>query len=177
MAIGDDAAAAGMALVDGATTDANTIDTELNRTRDYIALGKLKDGALAPAKIAGTVPISKGGTGQATVAAARNAFGLGNTGGPVPIANGGTGGTTVVEAAGYLKVVPWTAVAPPGNAYSNMLARYSGQGRLQAVGPAVNDDVATKYYVDVTTTTAIAELLDAIVALTARVAALEATAR
>ena len=37
MAIGDDAVAAGMSIVDGATTDANTIDTEINRSRDYIA--------------------------------------------------------------------------------------------------------------------------------------------
>lgn len=39
MAIGDDAVAAGMSIVDGATTDANTIDTEINRSRDYIAQG------------------------------------------------------------------------------------------------------------------------------------------
>ncbi|WP_144797692.1 hypothetical protein [Microbacterium paludicola] len=46
MAIGDDAAAAGMAVVDGATTEARTIDTEINRTRDYIATGA---GAVAAA--------------------------------------------------------------------------------------------------------------------------------
>ncbi|KZE91174.1 tail fiber domain-containing protein [Microbacterium sp. TNHR37B] len=37
MAIGDAAAAAGMAVVDGATTQANTIDTLINQTRDYLA--------------------------------------------------------------------------------------------------------------------------------------------
>ena len=59
MAIGDAAAAAGMALVDGATTDANTIDTELNRTRDYIA------------QKTGLIPIAQGGTGATTVAQAQ----------------------------------------------------------------------------------------------------------
>ena len=42
----------------------------------------------------GVVPISQGGTGATTVAAARNALGLGNTTGALPIANGGTGNTT-----------------------------------------------------------------------------------
>lgn len=39
MATGDDAIAAGMANVNGATTPANTIDTEIMLTRDYIARG------------------------------------------------------------------------------------------------------------------------------------------
>jgi hypothetical protein len=42
----------------------------------------------------GTVPIGNGGTGQTTVAAARNALGLGNTSGALPVANGGTGATS-----------------------------------------------------------------------------------
>lgn len=37
MAIGDDAQAAGFALVNGATDLVKDGDTELNRTRDYIA--------------------------------------------------------------------------------------------------------------------------------------------
>jgi hypothetical protein len=37
------------------------------------------------------VPVANGGTGQTTVAAARNALGLGNTAGALPVANGGTG--------------------------------------------------------------------------------------
>jgi hypothetical protein len=48
------------------------------------------------------VPITKGGTGQTTVAAARNAFGLGNTSGAVPVANGGTGSTTATAARAAL---------------------------------------------------------------------------
>ena len=37
MATGDDALAAGMDIVNGATTPANTIDDEINKSRDYIA--------------------------------------------------------------------------------------------------------------------------------------------
>lgn len=37
MAIGDDAAAAGYSLVDGSTAKVVDGDTEINRTRDYIA--------------------------------------------------------------------------------------------------------------------------------------------
>ena len=51
-----------------------------------------------------TVPISKGGTGQTTAAAARNALGLGNTTGAVPVANGGTGATTAAAARTNLEV-------------------------------------------------------------------------
>lgn len=41
------------------------------------------------------LPVSKGGTGQTTLAAARNAMGLGNTTGALPVANGGTGQTSL----------------------------------------------------------------------------------
>lgn len=44
------------------------------------------------------LPVSSGGTGQTTVAAARNAMGLGNTTGAVPVANGGTGATAAADA-------------------------------------------------------------------------------
>ena len=37
MAVGDDAAAAGFSLVDGATSLVVDGDTEINRTRDYVA--------------------------------------------------------------------------------------------------------------------------------------------
>lgn len=46
----------------------------------------------------GTLPITRGGTGQTTAAGLRNALGLGNTTGAVPVANGGTGATSVAEA-------------------------------------------------------------------------------
>lgn len=41
MPIGDDAAAAGFALVSGATDLAKDGDTEINRTRDYVAQVKV----------------------------------------------------------------------------------------------------------------------------------------
>jgi hypothetical protein len=47
---------------------------------------------------AGTLAVARGGTGQTTLALARNAMGLGNTTGAVPIANGGTGATTAAAA-------------------------------------------------------------------------------
>lgn len=61
MAIGDDALAAGMSLVDGATVQADDIDLEINRTRDYIAQ-----------RTNAITPISKGGTNATTAAAARS---------------------------------------------------------------------------------------------------------
>lgn len=63
MAIGDDALAAEMQLVPG-TALANTIDTEENRTRDYIAQHKHPP-----------TPIAKGGTGSATAPTALIALG------------------------------------------------------------------------------------------------------
>lgn len=60
MAIGDDAAAAGMALVNGAATAAANIDQEINRTRDYIAQRTNE-----------ITPVVKGGTGASTASGAR----------------------------------------------------------------------------------------------------------
>lgn len=42
----------------------------------------------------GTLSSSRGGTGQTSLQATRNAMGLGNTTGALPVANGGTGGTS-----------------------------------------------------------------------------------
>jgi hypothetical protein len=47
------------------------------------------------ANVTGVVAVANGGTGQTTLALARNAMGLGNTTGAVPVANGGTGTTSV----------------------------------------------------------------------------------
>lgn len=79
MATGDDAANAGMAVLNG-TEPANTLDTEINLTRDYIAQ-----------RTADVVPIAKGGTGKTTAQEAREALGViltatsGDAGGKVPI--------------------------------------------------------------------------------------------
>jgi len=43
----------------------------------------------------GTLAVARGGTGQTTLALARNDMGLGNTTGALPVANGGTGATSV----------------------------------------------------------------------------------
>lgn len=57
------------------------------------------------------VDIAHGGTGATTVAAARNAFGLGNTNGALPIANGGTGATTVTSMVSNFFKVTTTSVS------------------------------------------------------------------
>lgn len=49
---------------------------------------------LASSQVAGTLPLTRGGTGQTTLQGLRTALGLGTVGLPVPIANGGTGATT-----------------------------------------------------------------------------------
>ena len=46
----------------------------------------------------GTLAVARGGTGQTSLAAARNAMGLGNTTGALPVANGGTGATSKAAA-------------------------------------------------------------------------------
>ena len=65
--------------------------------------------------LAGTVPVSRGGTGATTVAAARNALGLGNTSGAVPVANGGTGATTVAAARNALGLGNTSGAVPVAN--------------------------------------------------------------
>lgn len=78
MAIGDDALAAGMALTAG-TVAANTIDTEINQTRDYIAQ-----------RTSTVTPVTKGGTGSTNAAGARTALGItpGNIGAPATAVGG-----------------------------------------------------------------------------------------
>lgn len=68
MAIGDDAAAAGMAIVNGATTQAKDIDTEINRTRDYVAQ-----------RTSAVTPVNRGGTGAQNAATARTNLGAAPT--------------------------------------------------------------------------------------------------
>lgn len=53
----------------------------------------------------GTLPASKGGTGQTSLQAARNAMGLGNTTGALPVANGGTGRASLMGSSGLLRAL------------------------------------------------------------------------
>lgn len=46
----------------------------------------------------GVLAVERGGTGQSTLQAFRNAAGLGNTTGALPVANGGTGATAAASA-------------------------------------------------------------------------------
>jgi len=69
--------------------------------------------------ITGTVPVAQGGTGQTTLALARNAMGLGNTTGALPVANGGTGATT---AAAALTALGLTATAAELNTLDGITA-------------------------------------------------------
>lgn len=50
------------------------------------------------------VPVSNGGTGSSTVAAARRNLGLGETSGALPVKNGGTGATSETSARRNLGV-------------------------------------------------------------------------
>ena len=68
----------------------------------------------------GTLSAARGGTGQTTLQATRNAMGLGNTTGALPIANGGTGSTTAANARSNLGITPANigAAVAPTNLYS-----------------------------------------------------------
>lgn len=139
MATGDDAAAAGMAVVDGAVTQANTIDTEINKTRDYIANGHVRwKPSLSP------LPIGKGGTNATTAAAARTALGLAL---PIPIASGGTGGTTKAQAQTNLGLVPTATSADA----EGKIPVYTAAGQLATGTPTSSGHAANKAYVDAQT--------------------------
>lgn len=89
MATGDDALAAGMQIMTG-TEPANTIDTEMNLTRDFIAQ-----------RTNSVTPVAKGGTGATTAAAARSALGI-------TAANIPSTGTDVQGDLNYLSSVKLT---------------------------------------------------------------------
>jgi hypothetical protein len=74
---------------------------------------------------ASVIPISGGGTGQTTAAAARNALGLGNTTGAVPVANGGTGATTAAGALTNLGISGALVVSASGNSGNHHYLRFS----------------------------------------------------
>lgn len=94
MATGDAALAAGMDLVDG-NSPANTLATEDNKTRDYIA-----------ERTNAITPVEKGGTGADNAAAARSNLGVvltgtsADSGGKVPIYSAGGQLATATPTSG-----------------------------------------------------------------------------
>lgn len=86
MAIGDDALSDGMDLVPG-TTLANTLDTEDNKTRDYIVQRNrtLRQWVTDTIAALWPLPITKGGTGGTNASAALSKLGAwGNSGAVAP---------------------------------------------------------------------------------------------
>ena len=83
-------------------------------------------------------PIEKGGTGQTTIAAARNAFGLGNTEGAVPIANGGTGQTTVAAARNALGLGDTSGAVPVANGGTGATTAADARTNLGAAASSHN---------------------------------------
>lgn len=150
-ATGDDAVAAGMALVPG-TGNASDLDLYDNQTRDYIANGHTRwKPSLAP------LPLTKGGTGATSAASARTALGLGTvaTQNTVPIANGGTGATTAgaartsLDAPSNAEAVLWARdVAPANGSSPNKVPRYSADNQLTTSTPSLSGHAANKQYVD-----------------------------
>jgi hypothetical protein len=65
----------------------------------------------ASAITSGTLAVAQGGTGQTTLALARNAMGLGNTTGALPILNGGTGASTAPTQWGIIHAASTTSYA------------------------------------------------------------------
>ena len=116
--------------VTGAVTTAANVVTDFNETNgSTVTLDtQIADSSVAPSKLSGAVPVSLGGTGATTIAAARTALGvdaagtdnstnvtLANTnylsisgqeitGGTVPLSSGGTGATTAAAARTALGV-------------------------------------------------------------------------
>lgn len=81
-----------------------------DHTHDYAATGhKHSAGDIT----SGTLPVARGGTGQTSLQALRNAMGLGNTTGALPVANGGTGANNTASARTNLGIS--NAVTAEGN--------------------------------------------------------------
>ena len=90
----------------------------------------------AATALTSAVPVSLGGTGQTTAAAARNAFGLGNTTGALPIANGGTGQTTAALARNALGLGNTTGALPIANGGTGLSASPSMLTNLASTSAA-----------------------------------------
>lgn len=108
---GTGATSASAALTNlGAEPKANVTSKGSNNTPVYFNASGVATAISSP------IPVSLGGTGAATVAAARNALGLGNTSGALPIANGGTGAISASAALTALGAEPKANVTSKGSA-------------------------------------------------------------
>jgi hypothetical protein len=76
----------------------------------------------------GTLAVAQGGTGQTTLALARNAMGLGNTTGALPVANGGTGLTSFTSSGRVLYSSGTTSTAVTAEGTAGQLLRSNGTG-------------------------------------------------
>ena len=114
-------------------------------------------GLVAADITAGTLSAARGGTGNTSLQATRNAMGLGNTTGALPVANGGTGATT--KTAAFANIGAWSSSlgSTTGTTsknititgYSELLicATYSTTYRSTAVVPAsLIDTTARDWY-------------------------------
>ena len=157
MATGDAAAAAGMAVVNGATTDAKTIDTEINLTRDYIAQGKGATSAATANKVVirDAAGRAKFATPAATGDAATKGYVDGQIAGIQAQLDAATASGDIATSAG--KLVRWSV----------------GTHTVGVPTPSSGTHAANKAYVDTHTTEVVQQLRDLIDTLTARVAALE----
>lgn len=98
-------------------TNLNNLETRIEAGLNEKADGIHTHGI---ADVSGIVPVIQGGTGQTTLAAARNAMGLGNTTGALPVANGGT--------PQALPVLQWATpqsgiITPSGRAHKLLMMR------------------------------------------------------
>ncbi len=128
MAIGDAAVAAGMAVLDGSEL-ANTLDTEVNRTRDYIAQ-----------RTSAVTPISKGGTNATSASAARTNLDVPSNADLATKANVSHFHQTL--NAGVGKSFGWNATVVAGGVWNTGNdVRVAGVLLLPTAGPATSSPV------------------------------------
>lgn len=141
MAIGDAAAAAGMNIVDGATTEARTIDDEINRTRDYIATGAGATTGNNANKV-----VKRDPDGRVRFSTGIEAD-QGATKWYVDQAEAAAKAHTDDAVADYLPLTD-VIVSTSGASVANKVPRYDGIGRLVCASPAAANQAAPKAYVD-----------------------------
>lgn len=137
MAIGDAAAAAGMTLVDGATTEARTIDTEINRTRDYIA-----NGAGATSNTAAGKVVKRDSNGRISIAT-----GINDDQAATKWYVDQAKAAAIAHDDNYLPLSD-VLVSTSGASIAGKVPRYDGAGRLAVGTPAAANQAVPKTYCD-----------------------------